>query len=70
VVSVVRPWTSVRGRGVSELDVVDDVIDGKQDLAASVRTAQRHAPVGIVAVTTQRSPFFTQVLPVVTRRLF
>ena len=38
---------AVRGRGVSELDVLGDVIGGEYDLAASVRTAQRHAPVGV-----------------------
>src|ERR1035438_6149106 len=38
---------SISGRGVSELDVVGDVIGGEYRLAATVRTAQRHAPVGV-----------------------
>ena len=38
---------AIRGRGVSELDVVGDVIGGEQGLAATVPTAQRHASVGV-----------------------
>ena len=37
----------IRGRGVSELYVVGDVIGGERDLAAAVPAAQCHAPVGV-----------------------
>ncbi len=54
---------AIGGRGVSELDVVGDVIGG--DYTSPPPFARRSAmlPSELVAVTTQRSPFFTQVLP-------
>ena len=39
--------TAIRGRGVSELDVLGDVIGGEQRPRRLRCTAQRHAPVGV-----------------------
>ena len=57
----------IGGRRVRELDVPGDVI-GRQARPRPRRCARRTAmvPSGLVAVTIQRSPFFTQLLPVVS----
>ena len=39
--------TAIRGRRVGELDVLGDVIGREHDFAASVRTAQRQAPIRV-----------------------
>ena len=61
---------AIRRRRVSELDVLGDVMGGSTTSPPPFARRSAKLPSGLVAVTTQRSPFFTQRPPVVTRRLF
>ena len=45
---VCRPTLApIRGRGVSELDVLGDVIDGEHDFATAFSPAQRQTPIRV-----------------------